>query len=341
MAPVPSALEILSTWERERVVMPLQNLRFLTAFSRVLEITAKGEFMLPLFACLYWCLDQWKCVAGIWLVPINEVVNGALKWMTRRGRPVWEDDRVRADAWSNEFSFPSSHAQHAAAIATFFVCSSAHEHAVTTTPLWLAVVYVLTVSISRVQLGIHYPTDVIVGAALGATSAVVHAAALPTFLALGSTSEGARFAGLAAPLLFCVPLIAASYVAVRRTERADPPEWVRNACRGKYAGRSFDPRGAPLASYTAMCGVEVGLLLGCFFKPGLPLAYPATFNASVGRAVVGNVGLMSVFEAVSALTPRQPLWLYSTLRFLKYVFVPTYILLLAPILFERLGVDAL
>jgi len=34
----------------------------------------------PYFAILYWTLDKYKCVYGIWLVPISECVNGMLKY---------------------------------------------------------------------------------------------------------------------------------------------------------------------------------------------------------------------------------------------------------------------
>ena len=47
---------------------------------------------------------------------------------------TFEDDRVLAHSFSSEFSFPSSHAQLAAALATFFVRASAHPQAPTTPP---------------------------------------------------------------------------------------------------------------------------------------------------------------------------------------------------------------
>ena len=40
----------------------------------------RTELMVPYFALLYWILDKYKCVYGIWLVPVSEVLNGCLKW---------------------------------------------------------------------------------------------------------------------------------------------------------------------------------------------------------------------------------------------------------------------
>ena len=83
-----SRLEALSEWERRVIVQPLQKLRQLDLISTLLGWSVMGESLLVLFACLYWALDQYKCVAGIWLVPISEVANGCIKWLTRRPRPL-------------------------------------------------------------------------------------------------------------------------------------------------------------------------------------------------------------------------------------------------------------
>ena len=153
----------VSKWERERIMIPLQRFRSLIGPSLVFNIVGAGEFMLPLFACLYWCLDQHKCIAGIWLVPYNEVLNGCVKWLTQRPRPPWVDQRIELRAWSHEFSFPSSHSQLASALALWFVLASHHPEALTVTPTMPMVVFACLTGVSRVVLGLHYPSDVAVG----------------------------------------------------------------------------------------------------------------------------------------------------------------------------------
>ena len=76
--------------------------------------------MVPYFATLYWILDKHKCLNGIWLIPISEILNGTLKWLYRVPRPGWVDSGVEMKAWSHEYSFPSSHAQIIWALATYF-----------------------------------------------------------------------------------------------------------------------------------------------------------------------------------------------------------------------------
>ena len=88
-----------------------------------------------------------------------------LKRWTRRPRPFASD--VRIHAWVaplDEFSFPSGHTLHAVA---FSVVAVAHY------PLlaWLLVPFASSVAVSRVVLGLHYPSDVLAATGIGCTLA--------------------------------------------------------------------------------------------------------------------------------------------------------------------------
>jgi undecaprenyl-diphosphatase len=84
-----------------------------------------------------------------------------LKHWTRRPRPFASDMRIRAwIAPLDEFSFPSGHTLHAVA---FTLVALAHYPMLA----WLLIPYSASVALSRVVLGLHYPSDVAIGAALG------------------------------------------------------------------------------------------------------------------------------------------------------------------------------
>ncbi len=88
-----------------------------------------------------------------------------LKRWTRRPRPFASDLRIRAwVAPLDEFSFPSGHTLHAVA---FSVVAVAHY------PLlaWLLVPFTASVAVSRVVLGLHYPSDVLAATGIGGTLA--------------------------------------------------------------------------------------------------------------------------------------------------------------------------
>lgn len=89
----------------------------------------------------------------------------ALKRWTRRPRPFASDMRIRAwVAPLDEFSFPSGHTLHAVA---FSLVAVSHY------PLlaWLLVPFTACVAVSRVVLGLHYPSDVLAATAIGAALA--------------------------------------------------------------------------------------------------------------------------------------------------------------------------
>lgn len=84
-----------------------------------------------------------------------------LKGWTRRPRPFAAHGGIRAwIAPLDEFSFPSGHTLHAVA---FTVVAVAHY------PLlaWVLVPLATSIAVSRVVLGLHYPSDVLAATAIG------------------------------------------------------------------------------------------------------------------------------------------------------------------------------
>ena len=88
-----------------------------------------------------------------------------LKAKTTRPRPWARDALIQLRAAPlDEYSFPSGHTLHAVA---FSVIAVAHVPAL----VWLVGPFALLVALSRVALGLHYPSDVLAGALIGASLA--------------------------------------------------------------------------------------------------------------------------------------------------------------------------
>lgn len=90
-----------------------------------------------------------------------------LKQWTRRPRPFASDGRIHAwVAPLDEFSFPSGHTLHAVA---FSLVAMAHYPALA----WLLVPFAASVAVSRVVLGLHYPSDVLAATGIGSALAAL------------------------------------------------------------------------------------------------------------------------------------------------------------------------
>ncbi len=99
---------------------------------------------------------------------VSTAATVALKYGVNRKRPfvTYPDIQKVADAGS--YSFPSGHTSDAFATATSLSLAFPKWYVITPSFLWAC-----SVGYSRMDLGVHYPSDVLAGAIVGAGSAFV------------------------------------------------------------------------------------------------------------------------------------------------------------------------
>jgi undecaprenyl-diphosphatase len=98
---------------------------------------------------------------------LGVLVYALLKRMFVRERPFITHAAIdRAAAPLDRYSFPSGHTLHAVSF-TWQACAHFPEAA------WVLVPLAALIAGSRVVLGLHYPSDVVAGAAIGAALAVL------------------------------------------------------------------------------------------------------------------------------------------------------------------------
>lgn len=129
---------------------------------------------------LIWALADaaWKYRAVVIFaaIALTAVIVQALKWTVRRQRPPGDWGTVYRSA--DPHSFPSGHAARALMLAVLGLALG---------PAWLAVLLCVwgpLVALARIAMGVHYLSDVIVGAALGGLLGLAFAALHPWLTAL-------------------------------------------------------------------------------------------------------------------------------------------------------------
>lgn len=122
-------------------------------------------------------LDGWRgllasChMAAVGLLAL--LIYRLLKRGTRRERPFTSDRRIAPLTRAlDRYSFPSGHTLHAVA----FTCSASAWYPPL---LWLLLPFCCAIAVSRVVLGLHYPSDVLAALLLGLTVGLGSIALLP------------------------------------------------------------------------------------------------------------------------------------------------------------------
>lgn len=123
----------------------------------------KFWYALMLLLPLYYGPEAWQASVQMALVgAIGLVIYKLIKSATVRARPYTRHSSIRpGTAPLDKYSFPSGHTLHAVSFTSIIM---AHYPELG----WLALPFALLVAASRVILGLHYPTDVLIGGIIGA-----------------------------------------------------------------------------------------------------------------------------------------------------------------------------
>lgn len=135
---------------------------FIRAIAVLLAHSGDSWFWLIGLGLLWWFgTEYWNRLALIMVIGIvvTAVVVMTIKFTVKRRRPQGEWGKIYRS--TDPHSFPSGHAARSAMLAVL---------ALGLGPLWLGISLIIwapLVSLARIILGVHYPSDVIAGMVLG------------------------------------------------------------------------------------------------------------------------------------------------------------------------------
>jgi membrane-associated phospholipid phosphatase len=268
----------------------------LDALFKAITFMGEEEFFLVLLPLIFWCVDF---AAGARLVVVfllSAYVNFGFKDIFQHPRPFDLDPTVKLHE-AGGYGLPSGHSQSAVVVWGTIALEFRKRW------LWIAaIVLMVLIGFSRIYLGVHFPTDVLAGWAMGAI-------VLALYLALGPRIEAwLQRVGLAWQLVVAVVLPLVLMLVHPTKDTTSSMAVLMGLGAGAATGRRA-------ATYTAA---------GSLGKRAL-------------RFLVGVVGIFILYLGLSLLFPSEGEPLYFVLRVVRYALIGLWAGLGAPWLFLRLG----
>ncbi len=145
-------------------------------FSPTLDLPFKGltalgnlAFFLVFMPLIYWCLDRGAGARLLILFLLSVYLNTVLKVLADQPRPFQYDPRVRPLVDAGGGGWPSGHTQGAVVVWGYLAAQ------IRNTKMWIfAGFLMIAIPLSRLYLGVHFPTDLFGGYVIGAALLILY-----------------------------------------------------------------------------------------------------------------------------------------------------------------------
>ncbi len=312
------------------VIVWLQHLgNWLTGPMKLFTFLGSEEFFMMIMPAVLWCFDVGLGVRLGLVLLTSDALNGMLKLAFGWPRPYWVSDQVRALSSETSFGLPSGHAQTALALWGRLAAAVRRRWAVV-----LLALVILLISVSRLYLGVHFPTDTLAGWLV---------AGLLLWAFLRYDEAGRRWLSGLRPgkqvvVAFIVSLVLLGLqltVHQLTAGRPVPEAWAEQAAAAVPGAEPINPRS--LEGMFSGSGVLFGLGAGAAllyawgkFDPKGPAW------KRIGRYALGLVGVLALWMGLRMILPQAESLLALGLRYARYAVVGLWVTYLGPRVFAWL-----
>lgn len=299
---------------------------------RIFSFLGDEMFYLFVMPAIFWCYDSRLGLQVGLLLMLSNGVNSIFKFLFHSPRPFWVSNKVHAMVKETSFGIPSGHSQNAAAMWGYFASVSKK--------VWLRVVFVLVIffiGFSRLYLGVHFITDVLLGWTIGLILLWIYVLLFRKLSAnISEWSNAKKWIGVIATtvLIIFIPVL------LRMINSSFQLSEIYKLNIGlAYGGEVIEPYA--LDGAITAGGAWFGLLAGIIVTyPKIPLGrIHATWQQLIFRFVIGLIGVLILWGGLKAVFPEDIQFISEMLRFIRYGLVGFWIAGGAPWLFMKFRLE--
>ncbi len=285
-----------------------------------------GQIFYILFMpVIYWCVDAWAGLRiGVMLLS-SAAFNGFFKVLLKGPRPYWISDKIVPGAHESSFGIPSGHTMNSTAVWGWSAIESKNRKAALA-----ASAMVLLIAVSRLILGVHFLSDVLLGLLLGVLLLIAFSKLqkpIGAWLKKQSLKNLLLLAFFSSLFIIGLPAM----VIALSSGWQMPADWAARA-------GEVDPLSLEGALTTG--GLWFGMLGGFAWLRARRGVIQSNFGTwqRIARYLVGIVGVIALYAGLGSLFPDELGLISAVLRYFRYFLIGIWIACLAPLLFEKMKI---
>ncbi len=280
------------------------------------------EFYLLLIPFLYWVVSASVGFRVLLLLIGTDFLGIFFKQLLHQPRPYWVGD-VQALAEETSYGIPSTHASDSLAVWGYLV------YWINKAWMWvLTGVVVLLIGISRMYLGVHFPTDVLGGWVLSLVAIFLLVKGevwLSPFFTKQTTGRLIGIGFIVSMLMLLVGWLVGRLIAAS----PDPAEWAQ------YSSLARDN-----SHYFTLAGAFFGMVSGyALMRKYAAFETKGIWAKRIGRYLLGMAGVLLLYLGLDALfgvLAADETALGLGLRYIRYGAVTFWAMFGAPWVFLKL-----
>ncbi|MFH2039464.1 MAG: phosphatase PAP2 family protein [Chloroflexota bacterium] len=309
-----AVLQGMGSW----LTLPMQALSFL----------GSEDFFMLVLPALYWSVNAALGLRVGVILLVGSSLNDMLKLAFHMPRPYWVTTKIQAFASETGFGLPSGHSQSAVGVWGMLASQIKKRW------VWvIAILLMVLIGLSRIFLGVHFPTDVLLGWLVGSVILWLvlrlwdKVAAWLIKLSLGQQVMAIFIFSL---LLITLALIPSFWL--RSIGWQTPAVWLHNASFNLPGGEPPNP--TSLSGLFSTTGTLFGLGAGfAWLTRGGGFQTHGSGWQRILRYVVGVIGVLVIRYGLKAIFPEGETWLGLIFQYIRYAAIGAWVSAGAPLLF--------